>query len=99
MLSRLQPRTPDLQLRAGQAHPTTNWAGARRTLHEKGSAMKKIILIATLTAASFAGASTAPAIAGDVTKATTKAACSQAGGVWNAQTGKCTKKKKSGKPY
>lgn len=61
--------------------------------------MKAVILIATLTAASFAGAFTAPAIAGGVTNATTKAACSQAGGVWSTQTGKCTKKKKKGKNY
>jgi len=61
--------------------------------------MKEIILIATLTAVSFAGAFTAPAIAGDVTKATTKAACIEAGGVWDTQTGKCAKKKKKGKSY
>ena len=75
--------------------------GPERAAHfTKGSAMKKIILIATFIAASCAGAFTVPAVAGDVTKATTKAACNQAGGVWNAQTGKCAKKKeKRSKPY
>ena len=61
--------------------------------------MKEIILIATFIAASCAGAFTQPAVAGDVTKATTKAACNEAGGVWDTNAGKCAKKKKKGKSY
>lgn len=45
-------------------------------------------LISTLALA-FTG----PAFAGDVTKATDKASCDQAGGTWDAQTNKCTEKK------
>jgi hypothetical protein len=32
------------------------------------------------------------ALAGDVTKATNKADCDKAGGMWDAQTNKCSKK-------
>jgi len=34
-----------------------------------------------------------PAFAGDVTKATNKADCDKAGGVWDASTNKCSEKK------
>ena len=36
---------------------------------------------------------TGPAFAGDVTKATDKASCDKAGGMWDAATYKCTEKK------
>ena len=36
---------------------------------------------------------TGPAFAGDVTKATTKAACEKAGGAWDAASYKCAEKK------
>ena len=34
-----------------------------------------------------------PALAGDVTKATTQADCEQAGGMWDADAKKCSEKK------
>lgn len=49
-------------------------------------------LISTFALA-LAVAFTGPAFAGDVTKATDKASCDQAGGTWDAQTNKCTEKK------
>lgn len=62
--------------------------------------MKEITFVATLIAAFFVSALTVPAMAGDVTQATTAAACSQAGGDWSTKTGKCSKKKvKRGKRY
>ena len=38
---------------------------------------------------------TGPAFAGDVTKATDKASCDKAGGMWDASANKCTQKKGS----
>jgi len=38
---------------------------------------------------------TGPAFAGDVSKATTKADCDKAGGMWDASANKCTKKSSS----
>ncbi len=52
-------------------------------------------LISAITVA-FALAATGPAFAGDVSKATTKADCDKAGGVWNAQSNSCAKKGSSG---
>jgi hypothetical protein len=40
----------------------------------------------------LAVAVTGPAFAGDVSKATTEAACTEAGGAWDADAGKCTEK-------
>ena len=48
-------------------------------------------LISMLTIA-LALAFTGPAFAGAVSKATTKAECDKAGGVWNAQANNCSKK-------
>jgi hypothetical protein len=48
-------------------------------------------LISTIAVA-LALAFTGPAFAGDVTKATTKADCDKAGGMWDAQTNKCSAK-------
>jgi hypothetical protein len=50
------------------------------------------ILIST-SALALALAFTGPVFAGDVTKATDKASCDQAGGMWDAQTNKCSEKK------
>jgi hypothetical protein len=38
---------------------------------------------------------TGPAFAGDVTKATDKASCDKAGGIWDATANVCTEKKGS----
>lgn len=59
----------------------------------------KIIFVVVLMAVFLAGTFAGSAVAGDVTKATTKAACNEAGGVWDTKTGKCAKKKKKGKRY
>jgi hypothetical protein len=48
-------------------------------------------------ALALALAATGPAFAGDVSKATTKADCDKAGGMWNADSSTCTKK--SGSNY
>ena len=40
----------------------------------------------------FAVAITGPAFAGDVTKATTEADCTKAGGTWDADAKKCSAK-------
>ena len=42
---------------------------------------------------------TGPAFAGDVTKATNKASCDKAGGMWDASANKCTKKSGSSSSY
>jgi hypothetical protein len=52
--------------------------------------MKTFISIFALT---LALAFTGPAFAGDVTTATTKAACHKAGGMWDAKTSTCSAKK------
>jgi len=52
--------------------------------------MKSLVSMFALTLAlAIAG----PAFAGDVTKATNKADCDKAGGVWDASTNKCSEKK------
>jgi hypothetical protein len=53
-------------------------------------------LVSTLALA-LALAFTCPAFAGDVSKATDKASCDKAGGMWDASANKCTKK--SGSSY
>lgn len=73
-------------------------APERASNKRNGKTMKQITLIAAFIVASFAGAWTVPAVAGGVTNATTKAACSKAGGVWDASAGKC-KKARRGKGY
>ena len=51
--------------------------------------MKALIsTFALALALGFAG----PALAGDVSKATTQADCEKAGGVWDATTSKCSEK-------
>jgi hypothetical protein len=50
----------------------------------------KILISATAIALGLALAG--PAFAGDVSKATTKADCEKAGGMWNAQSNSCAKK-------
>jgi hypothetical protein len=52
---------------------------------------------ASAFALALALAVTGPAFAGDVTKATDKASCDKAGGVWDASANKCSKK--SGSNY
>ena len=52
-------------------------------------------LISTLAVA-LALAFTGPAFAGDVTKATDKASCDKAGGVWDDTAKKCSEKKMYG---
>ena len=49
-------------------------------------------LVSTFALA-MALAFTGPAFAGDVTKATNAADCEKAGGMWDAQTNKCSEKK------
>jgi hypothetical protein len=49
------------------------------------------ILISMFVVA-LALAFTGPAFAGDVTKATTKAECEKAGGMWDAGKSKCSEK-------
>jgi hypothetical protein len=52
--------------------------------------MKTLIsAFALVLALAFAG----PAFAGDVTKATDKASCEKAGGMWDAASYKCSEKK------
>jgi hypothetical protein len=51
-------------------------------------------LVSTFALA-LALAFTGPAFAGDVTKATDKASCDKAGGMWDASVNKCTQKKGS----
>jgi hypothetical protein len=48
-------------------------------------------LVSTFVLA-LALAMTGPAFAGDVTKATNKADCDKAGGMWDAATNKCSEK-------
>ena len=50
-------------------------------------------LVSTLVVA-LAVAFTGPAIAGDVSKATTKAECKEMGGKWKVATKTCVEKKK-----
>lgn len=51
--------------------------------------MKTLISVFALTLGlALAG----PALAGDVSKATTKADCDKAGGMWDAQNNTCAKK-------
>jgi hypothetical protein len=50
-------------------------------------------LVSTFIVA-LAVAFTGPAFAGDVTKATTKAECKEAGGKWNKDSKACVEKKK-----
>jgi hypothetical protein len=51
--------------------------------------MKTLVsMFALAVALAFAG----PAFAGDVTKATDKASCDKAGGVWDATAKKCSEK-------
>jgi len=52
--------------------------------------MKTLVSAFTLV---LALAFTGPAFAGDVTKATDKASCDKAGGMWDAATYKCSEKK------
>jgi hypothetical protein len=52
--------------------------------------MKALISMATLA---LALAVTGPAFAGDVKGATNKADCEKAGGVWDANTYRCSEKK------
>jgi len=52
--------------------------------------MKSLI---SVLAMALALAFTGPAFAGDVTKATDKASCDKAGGMWDAATSKCGEKK------
>jgi len=52
--------------------------------------MKALVSILAL---SLAVAFTAPAFAGDVTAAKTKADCHKAGGMWDAKTKTCSAKK------
>ena len=47
----------------------------------------------SMLAVALALAATGPAFAGDVTKATTKAACDKAGGMWNDAKKMCSEKK------
>jgi hypothetical protein len=54
--------------------------------------MKTLVSAFALT---LALAFTGPASAGDVTKATDKASCDKAGGVWDASANKCSQKKGS----
>jgi hypothetical protein len=55
--------------------------------------MKMLVSTLALTLAlAFAG----PAFAGDVTKAKNQADCEKAGGVWSAETKKCSKESSSG---
>jgi hypothetical protein len=51
-------------------------------------------LVSTFALA-LALAFTGPAFAGDVTKATDKASCDKAGGIWDATSNVCTEKKKN----
>jgi hypothetical protein len=51
--------------------------------------MKTLVSAFALT---LALAFTGPASAGDVTKATDKASCDKAGGVWDASANKCSQK-------
>jgi hypothetical protein len=48
--------------------------------------------IFAIIALAFALALTGPAVAGDVSKATTKADCDKAGGMWDAQNNTCKQK-------
>jgi hypothetical protein len=47
----------------------------------------------SMFALAVALAFTGPAFAGDVTAATTQADCEKAGGLWDANTSKCSEKK------
>lgn len=49
--------------------------------------------VASMLALALALAVVSPAFAGDVTKATDKASCDKAGGVWDDTAKKCTEKK------
>jgi len=51
--------------------------------------MKSLVSMIALT---LALAVTGPAFAGDVSTATTQADCEKAGGVWDAETSKCSEK-------
>jgi hypothetical protein len=49
--------------------------------------------LASMLALALALTMTGPAFAGDVTKATDKASCDKAGGVWDVTAKKCSEKK------
>jgi hypothetical protein len=49
--------------------------------------------LVSMLALALALAFTGPAFAGDVTKATNKADCEKAGGMWDATANKCSQKK------
>ena len=49
-------------------------------------------LLSMIVALGLAFALTAPALAADVTTAKTKAACTKAGGTWDAKAKKCSAK-------
>jgi hypothetical protein len=49
--------------------------------------------LVSMFALALALAFTGPAFAGDVTKATDKASCDEAGGTWDAATKLCSEKK------
>jgi hypothetical protein len=53
--------------------------------------MKTLVSAFAFALALFTG----PAFAGDVTKATDKASCDKAGGIWDATANVCTEKKGS----
>jgi hypothetical protein len=57
----------------------------------RGGVTSMKMLVSTL-ALTLALAFTGPAFAGDVTTAKTQADCEKAGGMWNADTSKCSKK-------
>jgi hypothetical protein len=56
----------------------------------KKNIMKTLV---SMVALALAFAFTGPSFAGDVTKATTKASCEKAGGMWDAAKYKCSEKK------
>ena len=74
-----------------QLHETMLGAGAKsHTYKRMENPMKPIISIVALA---LALAVTGPAFAGDVTKATDKASCDKAGGMWDDAAKKCAEKK------
>jgi hypothetical protein len=54
---------------------------------------KEMKTLMSMLALAVALAFTGPAFAGDVTAATTQADCEKAGGLWDANTSKCSEKK------
>jgi hypothetical protein len=66
-------------------------AFSRRPVQAKGRNPMKALI--SMFALALALAFTGPAFAGDVTKATDKASCDKAGGVWDDTAKKCSEKK------